>query len=172
MENQANSKSIILNYGLITGGASVFIALIAFAMGNSANPGIPLTILGFLVPTILIVLGIKKFKSINGGFLSWGQAVKIGVGISLVWAVIALTFQFILENYIDPTILEQKIELTRTALENWGMDQDVIDEQIEKQRNQSPLLTNAMGLMMIAFIGFVISAIAGAIMKESSENEY
>ena len=33
MENQANSKSIILNYGLIYGGISNFINLIIYALG-------------------------------------------------------------------------------------------------------------------------------------------
>lgn len=172
MENQTNSKQTIINYGLITGGASIFLALISYAMGNVANPGVAMGILSFLVPVVLIVLGIKKFKSDNNGYLTWGQAVKVGVGISLIWALLALCFQFVLENYIDPSILEQKIEITRQSLEKWGMDEDMIEESIEKQKNQSPLLANSMALLLFSFIGFVVSAIAGAIMKKDENNDY
>tara|TARA_R110001592_G_C12850177_1_gene721785 strand:- start:32 stop:550 length:519 start_codon:yes stop_codon:yes gene_type:complete len=172
MENQASSKSIILNYGLYTGVLSILIAVILYAFGKSANPGLIMAIVSFVAPSILLVLGIKKFKEANNGFMSWGQGVKVGVGIALVWGLLALSFQFLLENVIDPGLIEQKIQVTKTALENWGMNQDLIDQQIEKQRNQNPLLASALGLIFFAIIGFVVSAIAAAIMKQSEEEQY
>ena len=172
MENQAPSKSIILNYGLYTGILSILIAVILYALGMSANPGIAMGIVSFVAPLILLVLGIKKFKTTNNGVMSWGQGVKVGVGIALVWGVLALGFQFILENVIDPGLIEQKLQVTRTALENWGMNQDVIDAQLEKQRNQNPLFASALGLILFAVIGFIVSAIAAAIMKKSEEEQY
>ncbi|WP_299133630.1 DUF4199 domain-containing protein [uncultured Tenacibaculum sp.] len=172
MENQANSKSIILKYGLYTGGASILIALILYSMGKSVNPGIPMAIISFIVPLVLIILGIKNFKAANNNLMTWGQAVKVGVGIALIWGVLALIFQYLLENFIAPELIEQKIEFTRSSLENWGMTEDVIETQLEKQKNQNPLLTFSMGLLFMAFIGFVVSAIAGAIMKKTEENEY
>ncbi|APG64392.1 hypothetical protein LPB136_02985 [Tenacibaculum todarodis] len=172
MENQANSKSVILNYGLLTGGVSVLIALVLYAMGKTANPGIPMTALSFIIPIVLIVLGIKKFKDTNGGFMSWGQAVKVGVGIALLWGLLTIIFQYVLENFIAPELIEQKLEAARVAMENWGMDQDLIDTQLEKQRDTNPFFGAAMGLLFSAFIGFVISAIAGAIMKKTEEDQY
>lgn len=172
MENQTNSKNTIINYGLLTGGVSILIGLISYATGNVANPGFLLSALAFIAPIVLIVLGIKKFKSENNGYLSWGQAVKIGVGIAVLWGLLALNFQYILENFIDPSILEQKTEIAREALEKWGLDDDVIEQSLEKQQNQNPLLAISMGMLMFAFIGFVISAIAGAVMKKTKENDY
>ncbi|WP_299620617.1 DUF4199 domain-containing protein [uncultured Tenacibaculum sp.] len=169
---EASTKKSIIDYGLITSIASIFITLIGYAMGNAANPGLVLGIIGFVVPITLIVLGIKNFKKRNNGFLKWAQAVKVGIGITIIWGLIALTFQYVLENYIDPNILEQKAELLRTQLENWGMDEDQIEESIEKQKNGNPLLGNALGLLFFAFIGFVVSAIAGAIMQKREEDTF
>ncbi|MFY9242693.1 MAG: DUF4199 domain-containing protein [Polaribacter sp.] len=172
MENQANSKSIILNYGLYTGISSILIAVILYALGKSANPGIALGIVSFVIPLVILVLGIKKFKDANNGFMSWGQGVKVGVGIALIWGVLALAFQLILENIIDPNLIEQKLEVTRVTLENFGMTQEVIEEQLEKARNQNPLLASAYAMLFFAFIGFLVSAIAAAIMKKSEEETY
>ena len=172
MENQADSKKTIINYGLMTGFSAIIITLISYAMGKAANPGVFFGIISFVVPIALIILGIKKYKTINNGFLTWGQAVKVGIGIALIWGVLALSFQYVLENIIDPDIIEEKMELVRQSLEEWGIDDDAIDEQIEKQRNQSPLLTNAMGILVFAFLGFIVSAIAGAVMKKTEEDQY
>ncbi|MGY0408380.1 MAG: DUF4199 domain-containing protein [Polaribacter sp.] len=172
MENQANSKSIILNYGLYAGIASIMIALILYAMGKSANPGIALSIVSFVLPLVILVIGIKKFKDTNGGFMSWGEGVKVGVGIALIWGVLALAFQFLLEHIIAPELIEQKLEVARTTLENLGITQDIIDQQIEKSRNQNPILASAFAMIIFAIIGFIVSAIAAAIMKKSEEETY
>jgi len=173
MKNQdADSKKIIINYGLIAGGIAILIALISYAMGIAANPGVVISIISFVLPFALIVLGIKKFKEKNNGFLTWGEAVKTGIGIALIWGVLTLSFQLFLENVIAPEIFEQKLEITREALENWGIDDDAIDEQIEKQRNASPIFGFAMGILLFAFLGFIVSAIAGAVMKKTEEDQY
>lgn len=172
MENQASSKSIILNYGLYAGLASILIAVILYAMGNSVNPGVLMSIVSFVIPIVILVLGIKKFKETNGGFMSWGQGVKVGVGVALMWGILALIFQLVLKNVIDPSLIEQELQFTRTTLENFGMAQDVIDQQIEAARNQSPIISTAFGLIFFAIVGFIVSAIAAAIMKQSAEEQY
>ena len=169
MEQQANSKKTIITYGCIAGSIAILIALIGYATGNVLNPGVLLSMSSFILPIALIVLGIKKFKQINQGFLSWEQAIKVGIGIALIWGIVTLSFQYILENFIAPELLEQKIDSFREQLLLMGNDKDVIQEQIEKKRNQNPFLGNAMGLLFFTFIGFVVSAISGAIMKKTEE---
>lgn len=172
MENQADSKKIIVTFGLISGAIAILIAIISYAMDKALNPGILLSTLSFALPLALVVLGIRQFKQKNNGFLKWGEAVKIGIGIALLWGVLALSFQYVLENVVAPELLDEKIELAREALENWGMDDDIIDEQLEKQRNQNPLLGISMGILLFTFIGFIVSAITGAIMKKTEEDQY
>lgn len=172
MKNQANSKQTIINYGLMAGGTAISISLISYAMGKSVRPGLLLSTLSFIAPFVLMVLGIKKFKTSNQGFLAWGEAVKVGVGIALIWGVLTLSFQYVLENIIAPELIEQKLELVRETLEAWGKDDDFIDEQVAKQENQNPIFGLSMGMLLFAFLGFVVSAIAGAIMKKTVEDQY
>jgi len=172
MENQTNSKSVILNYGLYTGVLSILIALILFALGKSADPGVLLALVSFVAPLVLLILGIKKFKEANQGFMTWGQGVKIGVGIALVWGVLALGFQFLLENVISPELIDLKLQVARTQMENFGMSEDVIEAQMEKSKNQSPFFGFALGLIFFTIIGFVVSAITAAVMKNAKEENY
>lgn len=172
MENQANNKNIILIYGLIAGLAAILIALSSYLNGNNANPGALFSSLSFLLPLVIIVLGIKKVKKKNQGILSWEQAIKTGVGIALIWGILTLSFQYILENIIDPELLIEKIELFRereTSREVGRMTDEAIEKEVEKLKNQNPLIGNAFGLLAFIFIGFIVSAISGAIMKKTTD---
>ena len=173
MENQANSKSIILNYGLILGVLSIILNMIIYAMDKSFNPGWVFGSIGFLLPIVLIILGIKKFKSDNNGFMSWGQAVKTGVGIMLISTLIAVLYQQIFENFIEPDFALQKIEHVKQQYLDAGMDEDQVESSIEMAKKfQGPVISSAFALIGFAIYGFIISAIAGAIMKKTEENDY
>ena len=50
---------------------------------------------------IVIVLGIKNFKSSNNNLITWGQSVKIGVGISIISALIGIIYNLIFINFIQ-----------------------------------------------------------------------
>ena len=172
MENQASSKNTILNFGVYTGLSSVILTLILYALGIYANPGIAMAIIGIIIPATILVLGIRNFKSKNNGFLTWGQGVKVGVGIALIWGLIAIGFTLLLEQVISPELIEQKLEASRTLMQNFGATEEIIEQEIEKARNQNPFVASSFGLIFLVFIGFVISAIASAIMKKSEEEVY
>ena len=172
MENQVSSKSIILNYGLYLGVASI-ISLIMYALGMHLEQNWISGTLGFVVMIVLIVLGIKKFKELNGGFLSWGQAVKIGVGITVISALISVVYQQIFINFIEPDYMNQMMEIQNQKM----VDMGYTEEQIEAgnamaNKMKGPFISSAMAIIGGAVIGFIVSAIAGAFMKESAEEEY
>ena len=100
MENQASSKNIILNYGLYLGIASVLINLVNYAVGDYLQPHWSIGILSFVIMIAAIVMAYNKFKELNNGFMSWGQSVKIGVGLTVVSAVIAIVYQQLFQNFI------------------------------------------------------------------------
>ncbi len=173
MENQASSKSIIINYGLMLGAASILISLVKYAMGMHLDQGWAFTTLSLLLTIGLIVFAIKKFKETNDGFLSWGQAVKIGVGVAIISALISAIYQFIFISFIEPDFMQQVLEKQNQTY----MDQGYTEEQIEQTNALSKSLMNptmmaAIGILSSAIGGFIISAIAGAIMKKSEEDQY
>ena len=64
-------------------------------------------------------------------------------------------------------------EIQRQGLIDAGLTQDQIEAQFKiSSMFQGTILGDAVGLLFFAFVGFVISAIAGAIMKRTEEDQY
>jgi MFS family permease len=173
MENSANSKSLIINYGIYLGVATVLVSLITYALGMHLDPHWSISLVSGILFIGLIVFGIKKQKETNEGFLTWGQGVKIGVGIAIVAALIGTIYNYLFMNFIEPDFLNQVMEVSNQKL----LDQGQTEEQIEainkmSEAFKSPLLIIAMGIIGSAVGGFIVAAIAAAIMKKSEEETY
>ena len=173
MENQANSKSIILNNGLYLGITGVVVGLALWASGKYFELQWVGNLVGFIATILFIVLGINKFKSDNGGFMSWGQGLKIGMGIVMISAVITVIYTLLLTNVIDPNLQAQGMAFQEQAWIDQGLSSDQIESAKEMtEKFQSPLIISGIILIFAAFIGFIISAIVAAIMKKSEEEQY
>lgn len=173
MENQASSKNIILNYGLYLGIASVLINLVVYATGDYLKPHWSVSVLSGVLMIAMIVFAFKKFKEINGGFMSWGQSVKIGVGLTVVSAIIVILYQQLFQNFIEPEFMQQMMMMQEQTWVDQGLSSEQIDAAKEMmQKFQGPLISSAIGLVVASFLGFVVSAITGAIMKQSAEEQY
>ena len=175
MENQASSKGIILNNGVYYGIILILSSLIIFALNMHFDPkGGYFNFAVLAITTILFpVLGMSAFKKNNNGFMTWGQGVKIGIGIVLVGSVIGVLYQHIFTGFIEPEFYTQLEEVTRIGLEDAGLTEEQIDSQIAMQAKfQGTAIGDAVGLLFMAFVGFVVSAIVAAIKKHSEEDKY
>ncbi|MDO4229207.1 MAG: DUF4199 family protein, partial [Capnocytophaga sp.] len=97
-----NSKDIMLKYGLYLGLASIALSIIPYVLGITFSASTWIAILGYLVTIFFIVMGIKQFKAQRSGFLKIGEALKIGIGISLIGGIIGVLYMLIFNNVIDP----------------------------------------------------------------------
>lgn len=173
MENQANSKSFIINNGVILGVLGILISVTLYAMGMHLDPHWSIGTLQFILMIAIIVLGISQFKKANGGFLSWGQGVKIGVGIAILSALISVIYNYIFVTFVEPDFMSQLMEVQNQKFLDQGMSQEQIEAaNAMTEKFKSPLFTSAFGIIGSAIGGFIISAIASAIMKKSEEETY
>jgi amino acid transporter len=173
MENQVSSKSVILNYGLYYGIVSILLSLSLYAMNMHLEGGTINIVFAIAVTLTFPILGIYKFKKDNSDFITWGQSVKIGIGIILIGVLITIIYNHIFTTFIEPDFYNQMTEIQRQALIDAGLTQDQIETQFKiSSMFQGTILGDAVGLLFFAFVGFVISAIAGAIMKRTEEDQY
>jgi len=175
MEDQPklSAKSIMLNYGLMLGFVSIIVALVNYVFGDLYKPHWILIVVSLLATTAVIVLGVKKLKELNGGFLSVGQAIKTGLGIALISALIyavylALFFNFIETSYFENVALVQE----QTIMESYP---NLTDEQLEGAIKNAAMFNNTganvtMAIMFSLFFGLIVSLITGLIMKRSEED--
>ena len=174
MENQQNSsKKVILNYGLILAGISILLHVALYAMGKHLEQDWKTTVLSIALTTVVLVLGIKKFKESNNGFLTLGEGLKVGIGIALVSTVIYIIYTMLFMNVIAPETMDQSLEIAREKLlENPNMSEDQIDAALEMQKKfSSPGILAAVMLVFSLFISFVISLIASLVMQKK-EDQY
>ncbi|MFC2127599.1 DUF4199 domain-containing protein [Bacteroidota bacterium] len=167
---KAQSKNIILNYGALLGGTSILISLIQYSLGQHLSPNMAYGLISIVIMILATFLGIKKLKSENGGFLTFGEAVKIGVGIAVVSAVISIIYNQVFMNFIEPDFMDQLIAKQEEDFFNRGMTEEQIEAAMKMtNKMKGPFISSAVGIVASAFIGFIISAITGAIMKQSQE---
>ena len=82
MEDQKSStKQIMLNYGLMLGFISILISVANYAVGNIYEQHWAVSVVSILITIAVIVLGIKKVKELNSGYLTLGEALKTGLGV-------------------------------------------------------------------------------------------
>ena len=175
MEDQQKPTSkIALNYGIILGFVSILISVALYATGMTYKQDWKTGSIGFIVTVVIIVMGIKKFKEANGGFLSVGQGLKTGVGIALIGSVISIIYLMVFMNYIEPDYMEKSLEVAREKLmENQSLSEDQVEQALEIQKNfSSPAIIAAVGLIWSIFLGFIISLITSLIMKKNEEDQY
>ncbi len=174
MENQKSStKQIMLTYGVYLGLASILINVVNYAIGDIYNPESWVQILGVVVSAVLIVLALKKFRFDNGGLMSLGQALKVGIGASLISAVIYIIYMFAFTSAVEPDFYANMQEVQyQKVLEQYP---NMSDEQLEATKENMATFsgsgaTSAIIFIFSIFFGFVISLIAGLIMKRTEED--
>ncbi len=170
MENQPiPAKSVIINYGLYLGIASVLISVIVYALGMQYDQDWKMGSLGIIAMAVIIFLGIKKYKELNSGYLTIGQALKTGIGIALIGGIISVIYSFIFMNFIEPDFMANTMEKAeQQMIEKYpNLTDEQIETQIEMmQKFSTPAITSAFALIASLFIGFVISLISGFIQKK------
>lgn len=171
MENQtASSKSIMLNYGLYNGLAGILLNVMLYALGMIYEQPWWVGVIGFVISFALIFMGTKAFRFTNNGLLSFGQGLKIGIGISLIGGIISIIYQQIFINFIEPDFAKNQMDIVKQNM----VESNASSEQIEAtmqmmEMGQGPLAQIGFGLIAVLFIGFIISLITSLILKRDEE---
>lgn len=171
MTTKTASKSILLTYGFLLGLLSISMSVILYLqdLHLAQNQAIGLLSVFFII--VFIALGIRAYSKSNA--LSFGAGLKIGMGITVLSAVMVSLYNYIFSTYIEPDFMNQMAEVQRQAMEASGeLTAEQIDKRIEKLREgANSLITPAIGIVFSAFLGFVISAITTVIFIKIQENK-
>lgn len=172
MENtQPTTGKFALKYGLLLGGISVAFGLMLYFMDMHYQQSMSIFVVSIVIMLAVILLALYQFKKENGGYMTFGEALKIGVGLCLIGGIISMLFQLLLSNVIDPGMVDKQLELARAKMVDYGMTPEQIDSQMEMSKKFSgPLIQAAFGFIASIFFGFILTLIPALVMKKS-ENE-
>ena len=165
-ETQPKTGKFSLNYGLILGGISVVFGLMLYSMDAHYTQDPATTIISILIMVGITAWAIFNFRKANGGYLSLGQALKIGAGIALIAGIIGVLYTILLANVIDPDFAAKVMD---NRLADAAASGDLTPEQIQQQKEMG-IKFFWMGYPFIIIIniliGLVIGLVAGLILKK------
>ena len=171
MNNNASSmKSTIITYGIILGSISVVFQLMLFFLDMHYKNDSTAGIVSLIIMIGVLLYSFISHKKINGGYILLSEALKIGLGVSLVSALIAIIYTQILINFLDPETMQKSLDLTMDTMrsENPEMPQEALNTvRSIQEKMSSPLIFSAVQIIFSLFFGFIISLISGLIVKKS-----
>ena len=172
---KASLKKNALTYGLLLGLGSIALSVVAYVMGVHLERPWWVSVLGIGIMIVFIVYGLKAFKKDNGGFLSLGEAIKVGLAISVIAGIISAIYNYVFVTIIEPDFVAQMLEVTREQMieRNPSMTEEQMQMGLSMtEKFMSPGIMTAVAIIFTLFLGFIISLISGLIMKQNRPENY
>ena len=175
MENNVSPAKSGISYGVLYGVIMVLEFVIMYVIGMKSlvdtSFGLIVNIANYLVlPILFIYIGCNNFKTkINGGYISFGECLKVGVSIAFVAAIIYAAFSVIF-NLIFPEFINEMVAISKTAM--LKQNPEMTSEQLEMgltmmKKFSNPLIVFPATLAMYSFLGLIYSLIIGAVVKNN-----
>ncbi|WP_438422889.1 DUF4199 domain-containing protein [Aquimarina macrocephali] len=171
MENQIPTAKFSSNYGVILGIILILIHVLMYVSGMLLEGKQWPMYLYYLIFPVFIFSTIHAYKKKNNGFLSLGQAIKIGISIAALSGLVYAVYNGIFNFFIEPDFIDQMLELTREKMmENPNMTEEQIEMSINwAKKLGGPIIGGAFFILLSVFFGFIYSLIGGLIMQKKQD---
>lgn len=171
MEQQPTSAGKFgLNYGIILGVVMIAISVITYVTGMALEGVQWPNYIYYIIFPVVIFYAISKYKTHSANTLTIGSAIKLGVIIGVISALVYIAY-FLLFNYvIDPEFMGQAMQLAEENMieQNPDMPQEQMDQTIKfMEMFSNPGMVSAFWIGMSALFGLIWSLIAGLVMKSN-----
>lgn len=159
---------IALKWGLIAGVINIVYGVVLIAIGKYQDPSMNTisTVFGIAVAVAVLFYAMREYRTLNGGFMSFGQGLGVGMLTSAVSGVAAGLFNFVYVQFIDPTMPDQIMDRIRDGWERNGMS----DSQMEQMEPMTAMMLKpgmmfVIGVFASLLFGLILSLIIAAILR-------
>ncbi len=169
-KSTVKTSSFALQYGLILGLISIVFGLMIYFLEMHYQNDTKIGMVSLASSTIVIVLGLLAFKKANEGYISLSEALKTGLGIALISGILSVLYQALLVTVIDPDTIQKSVDfqMETIRMEQPELPKETLNQIKEMQKKfSSPAIMAAIGIIFSLFFGFIISLVAGLIIKKS-----
>ncbi|HLO43452.1 MAG TPA: DUF4199 domain-containing protein [Leadbetterella sp.] len=163
---KVSSARIALKWGLIYGVLGIVYNTISYNTGLWKSWAVGLLALFILLFGVLY-MAFNEFKSLNGGFMTFKEGLGLGTLTITTGGLLSVIFDSFYKKIIDPSLIEQQMEMITEQYESMGLSEAQIDEAIQKvEASANSGLSIIWGVLGAVFFGFIASLIMAAIMKK------
>ncbi|MBO6607050.1 DUF4199 domain-containing protein [Psychroserpens sp.] len=160
-----------INYGVILGVIMIALSVIAYVTGQAlAGAQWPQLTYYVLFP-IIIIYAISQYKKHNANVLSLGTAIKLGVVIGVISAIVYVIYGILFNYVIDPEFMGQIMEVARDNMieQNPEMTDEMIEQSMSIMEMMfNPFIGSAFWVAASALFGLIWSLIGGLVMRSNS----
>ena len=162
-----NYNEEVIKGGMLLGGVSVLLTMTIYLINVELMVEWWFGILNLLISMGLVIYLGFNFRSICGGFLSFGKAFKFSFLVMFISYLVGVVFQILLYNIIDPSLPEVMkqltVEMTVEMMESFGTPDEAIDAAIVGIEQSIEEGTTPLGILKSTPWGTLFIAIFAAI---------
>lgn len=173
-------RNIIIKYGVIAGTIATLFMITSTLLHND-NPnfknGEIIGYSGMLIAFIFIFIAVKSYRDKqNNGVISFGEAFKIGLYITLIASTFYVVTWLIEYYFFMPDFMDKLISSTMENLKAQGLSPNEIaakSKEMEMYREwyKNPILVILMSYMEILPVGLLVTLISSLILKRKKAME-
>ena len=167
METSPKLGTYNYRYGAMAGGIAIVFSIMLFFMDMTYDQSPVIQAINILIPASMAVMATLTFKKDNTGLLSLKQAIKLGVGVFLVAAIIVLAYFTVFINFIETDFISNTAAMQADALREAQptMDEDIIEMQ--QTNTEKYFYIISYPLIINVFIGLIVGLVTGLFTKKS-----
>ena len=172
MENNQTVSKFAINPGLMLGGVLILISVITYIIGLDPIENSWIGWMSYAVMAVAFFYFQKEYRdNQNDGFLSLGEAVKLGVTIAVIAGTLAALYNVIFILYIEPGFVDKMLlKVEEQMLEaSPDMAQSQVDMALGMTRKMmSPYISVPLAIVTNALSGLILSLATGLINKKDN----
>ncbi|MDP5120405.1 MAG: DUF4199 domain-containing protein [Spirosomaceae bacterium] len=165
MEKPSTAR-IALKWGIISAIISIVFTIVLYTFDLWKMVWIAAAF-GVAVTVVILVLAAKEFKSLNNGFMTFGEGLGMSMLIIVVSGLISNAFNQLYVNVIDTSIKGKITDMQEEMYVKQGLSEEQISMAMEQlERFNNPSMQFLFSMLGTLFFGFLLSLIISAIMKK------
>ncbi len=156
-------------FGAIAAAIGIVFSLMLHFMDMTYEQSPVIQFISYLIPVVLVIMAILSFKKNNGGLLSIGQSLKIGVGVFFVSGIIGFLHLLIYSNTLEPDFTANFAQIQADAIREAKpeLDENIIQIQQESIQKYFYIGYFIFFLIPSLIVGLLVGLFTGLFAKKS-----
>ncbi|WP_417886805.1 DUF4199 domain-containing protein [Zunongwangia sp.] len=173
IEKNTSVKSVAYPFGLGYAIFGILTLVLVYILNLKTDSPINyiISFLNIAVPIGIYWFAIRSFKKQNNNVLSLSLALKAGMSVAVIAALLIGIYSYFHYTYIYPEFIELMKEQQRAAMINMGqMSEQQINQSIKSTSfMMNPFFIATSSLITTLFMGLIASLIIGLIQKSNNQ---